>query len=879
MSFSVSTSFGSLCSTDHLDDGPLESDIGRPDFFNAHTLLYRKQWLIDVVTYPKGLENTTQIGAGRNEADTAVRAPFPCGSKLTTSASPVSPKTPPANGSTKFPVGRSTSPSFTAPFNPTNEATNQLRIQLGAFVTANGISHLDARCQLHESATILANSIEQELADAKRAAAAAAEAAAGAAAGTVPLQPAVVAGPDGSRRSRSTAVTLLLPTAIPGRNLANSLDLALLDAFALIAQLPLTRLKGVKDIHDEVGKAWPSSSTTTNTIATAVRLAVSAGACDVTDFLTKLRINTKRMDWLRAPSIVVSFLSDDGSVDHKLAQVASDGGDLKACVLALQEAAAALQASTDSLLTLPIGFLDNDLANVALEERATDSTSPFLEFQAELQRRFHELHLPAAFNECPKELSTLRFDANHRFVRVVQRGSHFHEADRQHTIGILLSSHEATLESYLKRCRREEPRRGGGNWPIYSLLPLENEELTAAVSLLWFKIEPCSIGGDLSLFGPRSQIGCRVCEFVNCGIHRVVPSLAPVQRVLDAGYWVCPCTSRSVLPAQGPYALALHTAFESFLETTIERLTNTRMCLPPTLGDDDEDDDRFDRTLPITFADAESRAYLGHILGLHVGHPSTSLSAIYHGLQVDSKNKNTSSSAFRLLVSRGLLRHGGDCNLEFLFRECLEALEGGGRQNDKAASSTNEPPKAEEEPLDDLAHLFADDEARRKLLRLAELSTTPEKVDLVANEDADEEILRVNSIEILKAVWKVTNAGDFDQHIHNNPKFLKTVSKRRNKLMQTAEETWVLVMSLLLAVDLDKRFTLFCYSEHGRAMRCADRSAAKIDNPGIFDVVHTVPTARLLAHSKKPKLLVSIAKDETVVGFSGAAAVSKKRPR
>ena len=884
MAFSVCSSFSSDLNS--VEDGPLSSDLARPEFFDVHRILANKQFLQDVVTLPVGLEHPTHFGSGRSEANAAVRAPFPCGSKITRSASPAL-GTAGAGGASS--PRSPTSPHCSSPHNPNDEAHNLLRVQLGGFVTANGIAHLDARWQSHAKGSLLATSAVAELQDhiktkaAVAAAAAAAQANAQLGMPTQPTQPTqssqpIATGPHGSRKSRAVAVTLLLPSSIAGRTQGNSMDLLLLDAFALIAQASTARTTKNRDLADEVAKSWPSEILATTT--TVVRMSTAAGATTVTEFLTATGVTTKGVEWLRSPSLCISFVDATGSaIDTKLANINNDGcKTLQQAVEAIQEAAAFIQVATNHLLTLPCGLIDRDALTNTIAERGDTATSAFLEFQAELQLRFQQLHLTPPFNECRDAVNRLDFKGgkttDHHFVRVVKRG-HFQECDRSHAIGILLSSHEPTLETYLRRCRREEPRQMGQNWPVYGLKHPESEEFYIDISVLYFKHELSCVGGDLSLFGPRNLIGTPLTEVANCVVNRVVPALTPVARLLDAGFWVCPVTRRSVLPAQGAFANFFHTVFQNFMGATLDRLAgqevySTLEVLPPEEPP----------LVATTLLDAETRAWMGHVLGLQVGHPATSLASIYEGLRMDSKEQSLSSSAFRVLVTAGLLRYGGDCNLEFLFHKCLEALEDA-KTGEAAAAAASEEKADHAGDADDLAHLFANKEAQPKLLRLAKLAVdNPHVISLQSNDDADEATLETNTFSILRALWALREAGDFDAFVSSNTKYYKKVCKKRGKLVQNAEETWTLVLGTLLAVDCDTAFDIFCHDANGRVMRRVDRSATTLETPTIFDVAQTVPTSRLLAaptSGAKPKLLVLV--DDLCVSLIGPATAKKRKQR
>ena len=842
----TSASFGSISSDRTYDELPLETNMKRPTAFSAQSITASKQFLSDSVLYPKGLEHPSNFCIGRSPENTAVRAPYPCGSKLTASAtaatsptpdssSPRSPGTPPPGG-------------FSTPRNATSPTTNLLRQGLGAFNTANGIVHLDVRQAAHFQGGTLAQSLMEELRDHIASTAPATE----------PSQhaPEAPTGPHGSRRSRSMAVTLLLPTAIAGRQQANENNLSLLDALALIAQAPLSkrRAASVEQAVDEVARTWPSADTHTTT--TSVRLSVVAGADDVTSYLSTLGIKTSGVEWLRSAGLCVSYVNSSRKIQHDLVQVTSSTQPtLEHSINAIQEAASALQVSTKFGLVLPHVFVSNGALAAAVADRASEPTSVFLDLQRDLQQRFYNLHLCEPFLELSKAtIASLEFEGGHHFVRVVPRSAQFRDEDPSHAIGILLSSHEPTLDGYLRRCRAETPREPcSGTWPPYSLLDPENEEPSANISVLWFKPEVQTVGGDLSLFGPRSRIGAPVTELANSCINRLVPSLAPVQRLLAANYWVLPVTQRSVLPANGPYAQALYNSFAAFMKATIDRLAGIE--LPAPVYEEDEEAPR-----STTLMEAETRSYLGHVLGLQVGHPATALGEIYSAMQLDAKHGRLASSAFHTLVTAGLHKYGDDCNVETLFQLCLEGMETDADGGEAAGASTNAAAAAAPPPpeTDDLEHLLANVESRPTVLELAKLADEGRlNVALVANPDDDADLRWTNTRSILVAAWKVQKTGNLDEHMKANPKFRSRVEKKRAKLVSNPDETWTQVAGTLLACSFDENYDVFFY-DGKRVLRRIDRSVTTMEAPTVYDLVPEVAVSKLLALKKKPCVLVFV---------------------
>lgn len=850
-SIQSSASFGSLASSDDL---PLETNMKRPLAFTSQTITSQKQFLVDAVLYPKGIEHPTNFCLGRSTANAAVRAPYPCGSKLTASAtSPTAPKAAAAGDSTS-PRSPGTPPGgFGAPRNATSPTTNLLRQGLGAFLTANGIVHLDLRHSAHFSGGTLAESLLEELRDNVLSNSLATEA-------SSQTSPEASTGPSGSRRSRAIAVTLLLPSAIAGRQQANESDLSLLDAFALIAQAPLAKQRGTsKELTvDEVARTWPSLDVPTST--TSVRMTVVAGTDDVTSYLSTIGIRTSGTEWFRSAGLCISYVNFSRKLRHELVQVSSSTQPtLKKSVKVIQEAASALQVASKHQLVLPFSFVTDCTLDTVITDRATEPTSAFLDFQRELQQRFYNLHLCEPFVELAKStLSTLDFYGGHRFVRIVPRNvQQFRDEDPSHAIGILLSSHEPTLESYLRRCRAETPRQPcTGVWPPYSLLDPENEEPSANITVLWFKPEIQCIGGDLSLFGPRPRIGAPVTELANSCINRLVPSLAPVERLLAGGNWILPVTRLSVLPANGPYAQTLYNSFAGFMKATIDRLAG--IDLPPTMFDDEEE------LRPTTPMEAETRAYLGHVLGLQVGHPATALGEIYSAMQLDAKHGRIASSAFHTLVTAGLFKYGEDCNVETLFQLCLDAMETDAGAAGEAAGGSSSvvvaiaPQPSETDQTDDLEHLLANAESRAAVFELARLSNEARvDVPLVANPDDDADLRWQNMRSILVAAWKVQKTGDLDEHMKANPKFRSRVEKKRAKLVSNPEETWTQLAGTLLACCFDENYDVFLY-DGKRVLRRIDRSATTMEAPTVYDLVPEVAVSKLLALKKKPCVMVLV---------------------
>lgn len=641
-----------LCAYDSCADdaAPLECDLKRPGTFDSYTICSQKQFSKEPVLLPKGLESVESPGFVRGQRFNRNTAPYP---------------------------------------------GKPLRQTLTAFVTANGIGHLDQRSHAHFDGSVLAVGVQAEL---EHHAELAADR-------STPMR--LKSGPHNTQRSRGVAITLLLPSATAGRPHLNQTQLALLNALARMAQAPAVAATAVSAkeanaggstgggggtptlVRDEpIPRVWPSSASETEPRCTeAVRLSVVAGREEVASFIRRLQVRTPSndMSWASDHAVCVSYVDvRSRQLKSVYSKVSLPGGggasaaSVSDAACAVMDAVQAVQLESGGALTVPPCFLSPD--SVDLEEPEPSDHGPFLELQAELQRKFKELYLCKPFVEVSKAAlasfaAAPRAGEDRRFVRVCSSARPWAEEDHTHNVGVLYASDAEILDSYLLRCRSEVPRQWPSNvWPPYVLLPPEGEELSANISVLWFKPESVHVGGDLNLFGARVRTGVPVCEFDDSHTGRVIPNIACVERIRSAGFFVVPCTRRSVLPSHSPHMHALYTAFSAFFSDTEDQLFEPMACGTSTSPD---------TTAMLTAGDGNGdvdgdgplSTLFSSMMTSQLGHPCATVGDAYAVLQEHATTTSLNGSAFHRLLSAAMTRYGGGFEMETLMNLCADSLQ------------------------------------------------------------------------------------------------------------------------------------------------------------------------------------------------------------
>ena len=618
------------------DEAPIFCDLKRPQTFDSYTICVSKTFTKEIVLFPKGFENVQDPGIAKGELTRRCKAPY-----------------------------------------PTN--ANLIRQCFTAFITANGISHLDPRQHSHMDGGVLASGVCAELANFIEL--------------TSDKTTTIKTGPHLSQKSRGIAVTLLLPATAAGKQNLNKSQIALLNAFAQIAQTPETKSTNSAGFDVGVPKAWPSCEEPPRCTQT-VRLSVVAGKDDVASYMKRMQVKTpnKDLSWASKNAVCVSYTDSKKANSSYVALDTKHEPTVADAANAIMQALTTVQLQSSSVLTLPPGLIAPDLVN--LEEPEINDNGPFLEFQAELQRKFKEIHLCKPFVEIPKAVlsSLITEGCIQRFVRVCSNSQPWNEQDNRHNVGILYSSDEEMLQFYLKRCRADVPRVWPmTDWPPYILLPPEGEEVAANISILWFKPESVHIGGDLNLFGPCVRTSVNVCEFNNSHTGRVIPNVASVERLRNAGYFVVPCTAQSVLPSYAPRTDVLWNSFRDFLFETERQLIDPMSCDTSTIVEPN-----LRAPEPPNCRDGSDHSgndkFYSSILSSHFGHPCATIGRAYQVIQEHATNKSTEGKAFHGLVSAGMLKFGTSFSMEELMNVCTELVSNGQQQGNTELVVRSESP-------------------------------------------------------------------------------------------------------------------------------------------------------------------------------------------
>jgi len=722
------------------DEPPLSCDLKRPPTFDSYTICHSKPFTKELVLLPKGIESYQQPGLSRPSTGAGRRciAPYPANADL-------------------------------------------IRQCYTAFMTANGISHLDLRQHSHMNGGILANGICAEL---QHSIELAADKATPSLAKT---------GPNRSQRSRAVAVTLLLPAATAGKPALNKCQIALLNALAQIAQTPMTKSALPSILDGGVPKTWPSCEEPPR-CTQMVRLSVVAGKDDVASYMKRMQVKSthKDMTWATSNALCVSYTDSKQAnsayvvLDIKQEPTVADAAN------SIMQALTTVQLQSASVLTLPPGMIAPDMVN--LEEPGPNDHGPFLDFQADLQRKFKELHLSRPFVEIPKAALSLLLtqDCDQRFVRVCSNSQPWCEEDHRHNVGILYSSDDEILRFYLKRCRADVPRQWPRTtWPPYMLLPPEGEEVAANICVLWFKPESVHIGGDLNLFGPRVRPGIGVCEFNDCHVGRVMPNVASIERLRNAGFFVVPCTAQSVLPSYAPRTDVLWQSFREFLLETEQQIIEPLSCdtstvVEPILRP---------QISPGALCHSENDKMYSSILSSHMGHPCATIGRAYEVLQQHAAKESTEGRAFHGLVSVGMLKFGESFSMEELMAVCVDVLTTGkdADHSQLAAASSelvvrSESPKKRVRPpptgaknttasledavvpvLDQLAAHLCESSGRKHTIGLSGMKD----VAFPSGDRLATHALPIDDYDVLETVWVLLGFADVQNPSHDTMHHLK----------------------------------------------------------------------------------------------------------
>ena len=635
--------------------GSLENTVERPNSFNVQQVAFAASFLDADVFYPRGIEDAAAGGAhGVSTRLVRPHAAFP-------RSTPISETTlgPPTMG---------------------------LRPQLLAFVAAKGVIHHDTRFAIasvsRRGDDALARGIVEEL-----------RSAATNRVGTP--------GPHGSQPSRRVAATLLLPSAVNGKLQASSESIALLDAFAAIAQsspkLPVFDATGVPTNRPSIEEALLS---TNGTATSCVRFGVVCGIDDVAVFAQSLGVDKtehfKSSSWKQSAILCFSFVCD-GGVEHVVVPITTNLLGFKTPAERLCDAAAVLQqhACTAQLqaggkLVLPPGFLKMDFLLLSNDDEG--EVSQFLEFNADLQRAFKKLHFPDPVRHMDDAtvaelVSSSRTDGRslsnqpqQRFCRVFSRNSpRFWElGNPNHALGVLWTTDQEAFDEYLRRCREGELS------PVYGLQPpVDEESRTCLPSVLMWKDDVAAVGKHLNLFFLRepSRMGMPVTDCNNSVVRTVVSELWPIGALLESGFFVIPCTTDSMRPqlSQPRAGVAEEATRRAFLDVINNTFAVIKSAFPPRVGSPRDVLGDEPATALLRAVDpvdgASSDGLFAALAGARVGQAAATIGDAYSILQEHVATDRSDVAAFFKLLTIGVRHHGSQVSMRDLFESAADALE------------------------------------------------------------------------------------------------------------------------------------------------------------------------------------------------------------
>jgi hypothetical protein len=669
----------------------LENNLPTPPVFDLHATAFSKKFQEIPVVYPLGVE-VSCINNLFNGMVKRARAPQPAAKNST--------------------------------------ASNWLNHSLAAFVACNGITHIHPIRNGHLiGGTIIANLEKAELGHFTLTVSSAAASSAAHTASLANATPASATaaafqtGPCSSQKSRAFSITLLLPTTVDSPRLSNNQHRTYLDAFTTLSQIPAKK----KRFFQEVRRIWPSVSSdgsggSETVCAHLVRFNVVAGKQACCDYIVASNATPPAgVGWKSCPAVVVTF-HQHGALSPCYAKLNESSFKNPECptvaeaVVAIQSAVSAIQLQSGGCLALPTSLLASEFGNsvgASLMEAmggdmailagfesgcCTPSTSDgpgaveegsiWLALQVDLCRRFKELLLCPLLKEIERASVVIPklgigSSGTHRFCRFASRSMPWNNQDAKQSIGIIYSSNEEVLCSYLRRCRLAEPRQ------IFELLPLDSEELTVNISVLCFSFEVAHIGGDLSLFFPRpeSKFGCNATEHDLCHSSRIVPSLVSLQTLLIGNY-VVPVSTSSVqvpkprLASMADFSSNLNKAFGDFVRSITDPLRPSIDDVVMQQGDDDEirgtnggfsllGDD-----VPEDPHDATRNRAVSAILGAKLAHPVTTLNEAYSCLEEHGHTACLDGTNFHKIVTAGIVSKsfGGNRPLEELLEACADIV-------------------------------------------------------------------------------------------------------------------------------------------------------------------------------------------------------------
>lgn len=640
---------------------PLASQLPQPPSFNVYSCLIAATFTNELVFYPLGIEdacNQPSIDIADFKRPTA---PFPRSLDL----------------------------------NSKSDALG-IRPVYSAYLTANFITYLDSRitpsCFTNPTKpgtiNIVSSSMLEEM---KHAMTTSMDAHLGSGRSNTPAT-----GPHRSQRSRRIAVTLLLPRVVSGRSASNRSDIMFLDALALISSATDTPLCSV-DKHGLPG-TFRKLSSAPRSLTDQVRLSVVAGGAAVASFANGIGLSGNKLfvgdEWKNNTILCFSYISGSEIVHIPtvLEHIVTANATPAKSVRIIQSAALKAQVLSKGGLLLPHGLISSDYVN--LDDEALEA--PFLQIQAEHQVRFKRMHLKETSIEVSQDtahkINVCAENSKARFVRICSKNATMNcLCDESHCPGILFASNERLMDQYLHRNRLASPQdQWTRQWPPYGIGPPIDEERSASVSVLWFRVETPCVGASLNLFFPRSIMGGKVTDVDGCRIFSVVPTLCTVDSVCCAQNFILPCTPQSMIPI-GPLSSRLYKSFASALDESCEFIFRMKQCPMTAMGlsskfltvahaheisDDNGEENAENYRICSLSIDSNTNEsdFIAAIIGLRIGQPTSTCGQIYNALNHRSTSDLVASRSFSNLIAVGIAKLGPDVQFHQLMDDAANAL-------------------------------------------------------------------------------------------------------------------------------------------------------------------------------------------------------------
>ena len=641
------------------------------------------------------------------------------------------------------PRGLGMKPSITAPIATPSARSDvtSARLVLAAVQTSSGISFLPDSNHRGAASPInwLTNAIDQELLNASTSHG--------------------KSGPHDTAASRSVSLTLLLP-------IGSDLSTHYLNALATLVQYrppPPTRPRARAVEAD----ATDASGRRVRPVTNRVRFNVACGQVDVAGFLTAYKI--KFASWNEVPSVVLSYIDGSSQVNETML-LSIDVTNAVGAILQLKQALITMQQQSNGALAMPASLVDQTCEHDAMGGLSFEG------LQNTLQVETKELFYPPISTSVMGQFQLPWDDGSRAFVRVVERPDPFHqlpekrvfiEDDPDHAPGLLLVQEkslnwdESLTQSYFLRSRLMVPRDPFGSWPLYGLLPPEDEEARIKATVLWFAPEYHGVGGSISAFSPKASPGSRVTCFTNSVIVAMVARLEEVLNIVNgtptsSPKWIFPVTTESCVSDWADGAdndiKIIQTNFSNFVSSCLNVVLKRPVSRSMFKEHRQNEPVRLKHSLSMnSSADWSSTATLD-VLGSSGSTGSTGSSSLDLPQDVGSSDKERVEEEMTLMALMGVApgsaraviddiyeQMGTQClagkNLMSSFHALLTAAIGCGRGQeplkrvlDESAAMLQEGKRARTE--DPTKHLFVDFGQREALFKAFDIESVGEPLNL-----------------------------------------------------------------------------------------------------------------------------------------------------